>query len=57
MRRLIVFLLLGVFSSLCLSAELYALQDKQANIERYLLKFESDNLQQNALLLVVVQIN
>jgi pimeloyl-ACP methyl ester carboxylesterase len=52
MKSFIVLLLLGVYSSFCLSVELHALDAKQENIARYVLKYENDNLRQSALLLV-----
>jgi dienelactone hydrolase len=52
MKRLTVFLLIGLYSSLCLSGELQLLPDKSLGLERHLLTFENDNLVQHALLIL-----
>jgi dienelactone hydrolase len=52
MKRLTVFLLIGLYSSLCFSVELQLLPDKSLGFERHLLTFENDNLVQHALLVV-----
>ena len=50
--RLLVFLVLYLSSTVCLSVELNMLSNKNQRIERRLLQFENDNLKQSALLVI-----
>jgi pimeloyl-ACP methyl ester carboxylesterase len=50
--RLLMFFVSYLFSTVCFSVELNILANKNLGLERYLLRFENDNLKQNALLVI-----